>query len=83
VSGYDIQVSGWSADSSGARSVTASCSGGRVVLGGGFDTARTLDLGDIVITRSSPNGNDAWTVEATSLGTSFAIRAYAICARAG
>jgi hypothetical protein len=53
-----------------------------VVIGGGFDTTGVSDPGDIVVMRNSPNGNDAWTVEATSTGKSFAIGAYAICARA-
>lgn len=82
MSGYERVSSNLSADTSGPRSVTARCPGNKVVVGGGFDTARTLDLGDIVVTRSSPDGNDGWTVEATSLGSSFAIRAYAICVRA-
>jgi hypothetical protein len=29
--------------------------------------------------RNGPNGNDAWTVEATSNGKSFRITAWALC----
>ena len=82
MSGYERVNSAQSADTTGPRSVTANCPGSKVVVGGGFDTFRSGDLADIVVTRSSPEGNGAWTVVATSLGSSFAIRAYAMCARA-
>jgi hypothetical protein len=70
-----------SADTSGVRSMTARCPNGKVVIGGGFDTSGVNDPGDIVIIRSSPSGNDSWTVEATSLGSGFKVGAYAVCAR--
>ena len=42
-------------------------------MGGGYDTFGVSEAGDIVVIRNGPNGNDAWTVEATSTGKSFAI----------
>ncbi len=82
MSGYERVSSGMSEDSSGRRAVTARCPGSKVVVGGGYDTTGVSDPGDIVVMRSGPDGNDAWTVEATSTGKSFAIGAYAICVRA-
>jgi hypothetical protein len=82
VSGYERVSSGMSADSTGFRSVTAQCPGSKVVIGGGYDTSGVSDPGDIVVERTGPSGNDSWTVEATSTGKSFAIAAWAICARA-
>jgi hypothetical protein len=62
--------------------VAASCQAGRKVVGGGFDTRGVDDPADIVILRSGPNSsNDAWVVEARSLGNDFQIAATAICAR--
>ncbi len=62
--------------------MVASCQGDRKVIGGGYDTRGVDDPSDIVILRSGPNnGNDAWVVEATSLGEGFEIAAYAVCAR--
>lgn len=81
MSGYARATSVLSADTAGFRSVTATCADGRVALGGGFDTFGATNLGDIVVTRNGPNGDSAWTVEATSNGRPFQIRAYAICAR--
>jgi hypothetical protein len=51
-------------------------------VGGGYDTRGVGDPSDVVILRSGPNNrNDAWVVEAASLGEGFQIAAYAICAR--
>ena len=84
VSGYARSTSGWSTAGNGLLSVTASCQGNRKVLGGGHDTRGVEDPADIVILRSGPNSrNDAWVVEARSLGQGFEIAAYAICARVG
>jgi hypothetical protein len=82
VSGWDRVGSGWSTAGSGLQSVSANCVGNRVVVGGGFDTSGVDDPSDIVILRSGPNSNnDAWVVEARSLGEGFQIAAIAICAR--
>jgi hypothetical protein len=51
-------------------------------VSGGFDTRGVDDPSDVVILRSGPNrSNDAWVVEARSLGEGFDIAAVAMCAR--
>ena len=49
-------------------------------MGGGFDTGSASDLTDIVITSNGPMDNNTWSVSAISSGSSFRVRAFAICA---
>jgi hypothetical protein len=80
VGGWERRSSGASGDISGYRSETASCTGSKKVVGGGFDTTGVTDPLDIVIIRSGPNSSsDGWVVEAISVDKSFAITAYAFC----
>jgi hypothetical protein len=64
--------------------VTATCSVGKTIIGGGFITSGAGTPGQVVITASYPSSATVWTVGATVDSTagdsSFAVQAYAICA---
>jgi len=87
-------VSGWervfgtaSADDESDRTVTASCSTGKKVVGGGFLTSDRSNTGEIVIYNSYPSDQSTWSVSAKVDSTvsgdeSFRLQAYAICVSA-
>jgi hypothetical protein len=72
-----------SADDEAARTVTATCGVGKVVVGGGFITSGAGTPGQIVITANYPSSTTVWTVAGTvdsnAGDASYALRAYAIC----
>jgi len=72
-------VSNTSASSSSAKSITATCAGGRKVVGGGF-LSNNANVGAQASYASSAT---VWTVDAVEFentGTSWTITAYALCA---
>jgi hypothetical protein len=81
--GYD-RKSDASADDENAKSVTATCTGGRKVIGGGFAVTDVSNGFYPVVTANGPSSDTAWTVESTSTSgaqdRSYALTAYAICA---
>ncbi len=81
--GYD-QKSNASADDEDAKSVTATCTGGRKVIGGGFAISDVSGGFYPVVTANGPSSDTAWTVESTATTGSqdrgYKLTAYAICA---
>jgi DUF4097 and DUF4098 domain-containing protein YvlB len=75
-----------SGDIEGARTVTATCTAGKVAVGGGFQTSSVSNANEIVITASYPSSSTAWTVSGTSDNNngdaSFALQSHVICATA-
>jgi hypothetical protein len=77
-------------DNETAKTVTASCTAGKSVVGGGWEVSGLgVDAdNELVILNSFPVDADTWSVSATvdgprgSRDESFAIRAYAICVTA-
>ena len=63
--------------------MTATCTGGRKVIGGGYALSAVSDS-DVLVLASYPSTDDTWTVSANDLTSggdhSYAIQAYAICA---
>jgi hypothetical protein len=86
-------VSGWervvgtatSSNESSPRTVTADCTAGKVVVGGGYViTAASGNVAEITVSASWPSDSDTWTVTAaedndTNVGL-WSLQAYAICA---
>ena len=72
-----------SADTELAKTVTATCTGGRKVIGGGFEFSNVSD-DHVSVVASFPSSATVWTVstgDMTSGGDhSYSVRAYAICA---
>jgi hypothetical protein len=66
--------------------VTATCTSGKVVVGGGWITSSISNGSEIAISDSYPSSTTVWTVvgrnDNTSGDTSYALQAYAICATA-
>ena len=66
--------------------MTATCTGGKKVVGGGYNTLNTSDSRTIVITASYPSSATVWTVRGTTeqsgASRSSSLQAYAICATA-
>ncbi len=84
LAGYEVVVGVASADDETAKDVTASCSSGGVVIGGGFLTSNVSDATEVVITASYPNASDTWrvtgTVDDNGGDKSYSLQAYVICA---
>jgi hypothetical protein len=72
-----------SADDEAAKTVTATCTGGTKVIGGGFEFSSVND-NDVMVLSSYPSSDTEWTVSASDMtgggDRSYAVRAYAICA---
>jgi hypothetical protein len=84
IAGQEIVAGAASADNESAKTVTADCPIGKVVVGGGFRTSDVSDPAEIVITGSYPSDADTWTATGSVDGTggdrSYSLQAYAICA---
>jgi hypothetical protein len=80
VSGYEVVTSDPSVVAAGAfGSASATCPGGKNVLGGGYGSAALLET-----TQSAPSGSSSWHVTAKNVGASAqGLFAYAICANVG
>jgi hypothetical protein len=63
---------------------TATCTGGRKVIGGGYVVEGT-GLGEVNVYENRPTSDTTWSVKATedNDNPSYAIQAYAICANVG
>jgi hypothetical protein len=57
---------------------TATCTGGRKVLGGGYSIA--TPAGDEMVTTNAPTSDTVWTVTASSVTGGGKVTAYALCA---
>jgi hypothetical protein len=74
-----------SPDNESAKSMTATCTDGRKVIGGGFELSAVSDP-NVLVLSSAPTSDTVWTVTANSMTSgggvdrSYALRAYAICA---
>ena len=82
VSGLEVITAATATDSSPTKSVTATCSAGKRVIGGG---ARVTGAGatDVAITETYPPSTNQWTAfarEINAVGGSWNLGAYAICA---
>ena len=85
ISGWEKIVGTLSSDDELQKTVTADCTLGKKVIGGGFLTESRSDSGEIAIALNGPIDDDTWQVvagvDATSGGDeSFAIQAVVICA---
>ena len=73
-----------SPDNETAKTVTATCPGSKVAVGGGFLTSNVSSLSALVITGSYPSGSQTWTatgtVTTTAGNTSYSLQAYVVCA---
>lgn len=73
-----------SADTELFRTVTATCTGGKVVVGGGYRATNVSSQRDIVVTDSYASSTTVWTAVGMAYDTagdkSFSLTAYAICA---
>lgn len=84
VSGQEIVFGTASPDNESAKSVTATCPSGKVLVGGGFLTTNVSDASEIVITSSYPSSTTTWTAtgdidNALAVDSSYSLTAYAIC----
>lgn len=79
--GY-LQVLGTeSASNTSAKSVTATCTGDRSVIGGGFVITGGTMVDPAVVISSAPSSSTVWAVTTHQTATTaFSVRAYAICA---
>ena len=82
-SGY-LQVPGAASasNSTSPKTVTATCTGGRVVVGGGGVTNGATQ---VALTQSQPTSSTVWSVTATeisSTNTNWTVQAFAICMNA-
>ena len=76
-------------DSSEPKTVTATCTGGRVAVGGGFNTTVT-DAGDednLAVVQNRATSDTVWTVQAYEMqggnvGGNWRVQAFVICATA-
>ena len=76
-------------DTTDTKTATASCGAGKVVVGGGFEVHRgTLAQSDLIklfAVYSKPTGTTGWTaqaLEASTVGETWALTVYAVCATA-
>ena len=86
ISGYEIVLSEITPDDDGAKDVTATCSSGKKVISGGYNTTNVSKSGEVVIKANYPNTESGWRVmgnvdssSTASTDTSFSLQAYAIC----
>jgi hypothetical protein len=86
IAGLTIVLGAVGADTFGNRTATATCTGGKKVVGGGFNTLNVSDSRTIAITGSYPSSATVWTVKGTTeqsgASRSYSLQAYAICATA-
>jgi hypothetical protein len=72
-----------SADTEAAKTVSATCTGGTKVIGGGFQFSSVSDA-TVGVLESYPSSDTEWTVSASDMTSggdhSYAIGAFAICA---
>jgi hypothetical protein len=84
VSGWEVVPGPVSVDDETDRTITASCSPGKKVVGGGFLTTERSSTSEIVVYSSYPSDQSTWSVSAkvdatTASDESFELEAYAIC----
>jgi hypothetical protein len=64
--------------------VTATCTSGKVAIGGGWLTGSVSSPEDTIITASYPSSTTVWTVTGTSYPSggdqSYTLQAYVVCA---
>lgn len=80
--GYEINYAGGSlnAGSPSVVTVTASCTAGKVVIGGGATSSVNVSCGGDGLVQSSPSSNNGWTVSYTcGNGNPGTVGATAIC----
>ncbi len=84
LSGYEIVTSEISLDDNLAKDITATCSAGKKVISGGFNSLNVSDSGEVAIKASFPNTDASWrvmgSVDAGTATTTYSLQAYAICA---
>jgi hypothetical protein len=72
-----------SADDEEAKTMVATCTGGRKVIGGGWILSNVSD-DDVLIEASYPSSNTEWSVigsnEVAGGNHSYSLQAYAVCA---
>ncbi len=81
MSGYELAASALGPNTASAKSVTATCPAGKVVLGGGFAVSGLIDAG--LLAQNGPSSTTAWTVTMAELdpgSPSWTLTATAICA---
>lgn len=73
-------------DETTPKTATATCTGGRSVLGGGYLISGVSSQTAILITQNYPSSSTVWTVtgtlSTTASDTPYALQAYAICGTA-
>ena len=83
MSSYLLVTGTATTDNELVKSATATCTGGRKVVGGGYTAENVSSLSAIAVTASYASSDTVWTVTgdvtSTSGDTSFSLRAYAIC----
>jgi hypothetical protein len=80
-------LSATSTDNEIDKTVSASCTAGKKLVGGGYRTSNVSNASEIVITSSYPSSVTTWTVTGTIDSTtggdeSYSLQAYALCASA-
>jgi hypothetical protein len=78
-----VITGGVSADTEAAKTVTATCTGGTKVIGGGFEFSSVSDA-SVMVLSSYPTSATVWSVSTSDMTQggdhSYAVRAYAVCA---
>jgi hypothetical protein len=86
ITGYEIVLSAITPDDNLAKDITATCTSGKKVIGGGFNSLNVSDANEVVIKSSYPNTESSWRVmgniDASGTSTTFSLQAYAICINA-
>ena len=87
VSGYERNVGTLSADDEYQKTVTATCTAGKKVIGGGWLTSNVSNSNEIYVSYNGPPNETSWQViagvdGATAGDESFSIQAVAICVNA-
>ena len=82
VSGLEIMTAAGATDSTTTKTVTATCTAGKRVIGGG---ARAIGTGtpDIAVSESYPATSNQWTAlarEINAVGGNWTLTVYALCA---
>ena len=84
VSGWERVTGPASADTEADRTVTAVCSSGKKIVGGGYVTTSVSNPSEIVVTASYPSDDMTWTatggVDSTTGDASYSLQAFALCA---
>jgi hypothetical protein len=83
-SGYERVTGVASTDDENAKSVTATCTGGKKIIGGGYLTSNVSSPADIIITSSYPSSDTVWTATGSVItgggDQSYSLQAFALCA---